>query len=250
MNMSLRYPNITGRTEREQLAQVNSYLRQMVDQLNFALQGQGGTGLAGADGKDGKKGADGKTPQKGVDYWTDEDVKQIVDAAVEGVLKEKVKILEASMPVGYLYASNSPTDPKTLFGFGTWERVEDCFILAAGSTYAAGSTGGKATHTLTVNEMPEHKHTRGTMNITGEWSINSDANNAGLDAPNTGTGAIVAKSGGGTGSAVTGTGWTVTTGFKFDASKSWSGSTSSVGGSQPHNNMPPYYAMYMWIRTA
>lgn len=218
MNMSLRYPNITGRTEREQLAQVNSYLRQMVDQLNFALQGQGSTGLAGADGKDGKKGADGKngldgkTPQKGVDYWTAEDVKQIVDAAVEGVLKEKVKILEASMPVGYLYASNSPTEPKTLFGFGTWERIEDQFPLAAGSTYPAGSTGGEATHTLTVNEMPSHSH----------WPVAGNGSGSNRSAS------------------------------YRDSSTVWYDNampTSSTGGSQPHNNMPPYYAMYMWIRT-
>ena len=226
MNMSLRYPNITGRTEREQLAQVNSYLRQMVDQLNFALQGQGSTGKAGADGKDGKNGADGKngsdgkTPQKGVDYWTDADVKQIVDAAVQGVLKEKVKILEASMPVGYLYASNSPTEPKTLFGFGTWERIKDRFPLAAGSTYAAGSTGGKATHTLTVDEMPSHNHTLNNIS----WGGNVDS------TPNQNCNHLV-----------------------YDTNNSAVVSShyfNKTGGSQPHNNMPPYYAMYMWIRTA
>ena len=26
-------------------------------------------------------------------------------------------------------------------------------------------------------------------------------------------------------------------------------STSSVGGSQPHNNMPPYKSVYIWERT-
>ena len=221
MNMSLRYPNITGRTEREQLAQVNSYLRQMVDELNFALQGQGGTGQAGADGKDGKKGkngADGKTPQKGVDYWTDADVKQIVDAAVDGVLKEKAKILEASMPVGYLYASNSPTDPKTLFGFGTWERIEDRFPLAAGSTYSAGSTGGEATHTLTAEEMPSHRHAYivNIQHVDGE----------------------------------TVSGESLTSGLQSGGRRRYSDHTDYRGNSQPHNNMPPYYAMYMWIRTA
>ena len=33
----IRYPNITGRTEAERLRQMESYLRQLVDQLNYAL---------------------------------------------------------------------------------------------------------------------------------------------------------------------------------------------------------------------
>ena len=33
----LRYPNITGRTEAQRLKQLESWLRQLVDQLNFAL---------------------------------------------------------------------------------------------------------------------------------------------------------------------------------------------------------------------
>lgn len=35
--IDLRYPNITGKTEAEQMAQVRSYLHQLVDQLNWAL---------------------------------------------------------------------------------------------------------------------------------------------------------------------------------------------------------------------
>ena len=34
----LRYPNITGKTEAEQLVQVKSYLHQLVEQLNWALK--------------------------------------------------------------------------------------------------------------------------------------------------------------------------------------------------------------------
>ena len=37
MSMDLRYPNITGKTDAEQLGQVKSYLHQLVDQLNWAL---------------------------------------------------------------------------------------------------------------------------------------------------------------------------------------------------------------------
>lgn len=34
---NIRYPNITGKTEAEQLAQIKSFLIQLVDQLNWAL---------------------------------------------------------------------------------------------------------------------------------------------------------------------------------------------------------------------
>ena len=35
--INIRYPKITGKTPEEKLAQVESYLRQLVDQLNWAL---------------------------------------------------------------------------------------------------------------------------------------------------------------------------------------------------------------------
>ena len=37
MNLNLRYPNITGLSEKEQLSQIKSFLHQLVDQLNYAL---------------------------------------------------------------------------------------------------------------------------------------------------------------------------------------------------------------------
>ena len=40
--------------------------------------------------------------------------------------------------------STVSTSPKTLLGFGTWRQITDRFLLAAGSTYKAGATGGSA----------------------------------------------------------------------------------------------------------
>lgn len=37
MSVNLRYPNITGLSEKEQLAQIKSYLHQLVEQLNYSL---------------------------------------------------------------------------------------------------------------------------------------------------------------------------------------------------------------------
>ena len=38
MSINIRYPNISGISEKEQLAQIKSYLHQLVEQLNYALQ--------------------------------------------------------------------------------------------------------------------------------------------------------------------------------------------------------------------
>lgn len=35
--MDFRYPNITGKSEKEQLEQMKRFLRQLVDQLNYAF---------------------------------------------------------------------------------------------------------------------------------------------------------------------------------------------------------------------
>ena len=41
MSINIRYPNITALNEREQVAQIKSYLHQLVDQLNYGLANSG-----------------------------------------------------------------------------------------------------------------------------------------------------------------------------------------------------------------
>jgi hypothetical protein len=36
----------------------------------------------------------------------------------------------------------------------------------------------------------------------------------------------------------------------FWSKEDWNNVTSKMGGDAAHNNMPPYYAVYMWRRTA
>lgn len=117
-------------------------------------------------------------------------------------------------PIGSIYLSINNTNPTNFFG-GTWEQIKDRFLLSAGDTYTAGSIGGETTHTLTVNEMPSHSH-----NVYGAMSGNNWAiTNTGND-------------------------WQMTT-------KSWNiDMITPTGGSQAHNNMPPYLTVYVWKRTA
>ena len=66
-------------------------------------------------------------------------------------------LLNLVYPVGSIYLSSKNTNPGTLFG-GTWTQIKDKFILTAGDSYSNGATGGAATVTLSVSNMPSHKH--------------------------------------------------------------------------------------------
>lgn len=82
--------------------------------------------------------------------------------------------LNSVYPVGSIYISTVSTNPATLFGIGTWERIKDTFLLAAGDTYSAGSTGGAATVTLDTNTIPSHRHSVGVG--TGSSTPGGDFN--------------------------------------------------------------------------
>lgn len=79
------------------------------------------------------------------------------------LLKDYLANPLSAYPVGSYYISSVATSPATLFG-GTWVQVRDRFILAAGSSYSAGTltnpaTGGSATKSLAVANIPSHTHT-------------------------------------------------------------------------------------------
>ena len=110
--------------------------------------------------------------------------------------------------------SVSSTSPAILFG-GTWEQIQNRFLLAAGSSYTAGKTGGEATHTLTIDEMPKHTH---KVKYTG-------GNANGIYGGQPGT--------------------SVSVDFAYNNLV-----IDYEGGDKAHNNMPPYLVVYMWKRTA
>lgn len=135
--------------------------------------------------------------------------------AMSGVSLGGTVLLDLLHPVGSIYQSTDATSPADLFG-GTWEQVKDVFLLAAGDSHAAGSTGGEETHTLTKAEIPDHAH---TLKYTGQ-SVTEGVNAIRL---------YQAASN------------------QYNA---YSGGQSSDCGDQAHNNMPPYLAVYTWRRTA
>jgi hypothetical protein len=167
-------------------------------------------------------------------------INSVLRPAVNGKLDANT-LINRIYPVGSIYMSVNSTSPATLFG-GTWERIQDRFLLSAGSSYGAGTTGGAATVTLTTNQIPAHTH--GRITLTGA------ANNfAGQDS-NFGPGkdnGIVKKAGDSTYYYPTQKAGSnkAYDGIRIDASHEH----SSVGGNQAHNNMPPYLAVYVWKRT-
>ena len=67
-------------------------------------------------------------------------------------------LLNRVYPVGSIYMSGFNVSPAAFLG-GTWQAMEQGrMLMAAGSTWQAGTTGGAAYHALTVQEMPAHDH--------------------------------------------------------------------------------------------
>ena len=159
----------------------------------------------------------GKAPDgSGAVTLTAEDVKAL---AADGTAADSSKLggktwaerLLDIYPIGSIYMSVNSTSPASLFG-GTWEQLKDRFLLGAGDSYAAGSTGGEAKHTLTISEIPSHTHRIKEATSSGE-----------------------------------------STGYRFSASSgpySTANYLENSGGSESHNNMPPYLAVYMWKRVS
>lgn len=112
---------------------------------------------------------------------------------------------------------------------GTWELTAiNRTIVGAGDKYALGDVGGEETHTLTVNEMPSHNH-------RPEYSLNNGS---------TFNDAAFGRNGGTAASQYLACTNSVTLFNSYQVRMSF------AGGGQPHNNMSPYVAYYIWKRIA
>lgn len=155
-------------------------------------------------------------------------------------------------PVGSVYMSINSTDPTNLFG-GTWVQIKGRFLVGTGLTEdntsnwcgelngtlncPVGEKGGQAFHKLAENEMPSHNHwisaaayDDGNGSSTGQnnsqdYGLWSDAGGYTTNDPWKNYGRYTAWAGG-------------------DGSGQYHRDTIA------HNNIPPYYAVYIWQRTA
>lgn len=135
---------------------------------------------------------------------------------------ELTGIIDKIYPVGSIYMSATLSTASAVGNAlgGTWEawgtgRVPVGVDTSQTEFDTVEETGGEKTHTLTVDEMPSHRHEAKLEN--GSFS-------------------------GGSGHLK----WSgaETTYQKYNAS------VEPYGGDQPHNNLQPYITCYMYKRTA
>lgn len=126
-------------------------------------------------------------------------------------------------PVGYIYQSTNNTSPANTFG-GSWTALTDGRFMRYSGSW--NSTGGEATHTLTVAEMPKHHH----ISIEGSYGIECS------DKLNTGN--------------IYGTSLDTNRYEALLLGGIEVGSANYTGGDNSHNNLPPYRTCYAWYRTA
>ena len=105
--------------------------------------------------------------------------------------------------------------------------LTDRFVVGAGSSYSLGNTGGENMHTLTIAEMPSHNHGVSAGNIRDNYTTLTSAN------------ICTATCSHNSGENLTSTTHT---------NRSVNVSQNDVGSNQPHENRPPYYAVYYIMR--
>lgn len=125
-------------------------------------------------------------------------------------------------PVGSIYLTTANRDPAGLFG-GIWEQIKDVFLLAAGDTYTAGSTGGSADAVVVLHDHIEYgTNTGGTEDYRMAYISETGTDYGVYYEPD---GATV-------------------------GSKGVFVRTADAGVDGTGKNMPPYLAVYMWKRIA
>lgn len=138
------------------------------------------------------------------------------------------QIVDAIYPVGSIYISTAAANPSTWFTWTQWEAIQDRFLLADGTVYTAGVTGGTAAVTLTTAQIPAHKH-----------NFNCVDQNGNASTP-TGVSEAMAYVGQGNGTSTVSTNGTLLKRAVM----------ANAGGGEAHDNMPPYLVVHMWKRTA
>ena len=133
-------------------------------------------------------------------------------------LKQNNSLVNLLFPIGQIIIKGDNEDYSNWLGF-TWERTAVGKVLVGIDTTdtdfnTIGKIGGEKTHTLTIDEMPKHKHT-----ISAGTNATTDAN---YDR--------------------------VASAYAGGNPKNLN--TSETGGAQPHNNLQPYQVVAYWKRIA
>ena len=171
------------------------------------------------------------------------------------------------VPVGAIIlwsgsTSDIPTNWQLCDGTNGTPDLRNRFVVGAGSSYNVGSTGGEATHTLTINEMPSHNHSFSgishshSLDLSNLTISQAGEHSHGLDIYGTGRNAEVINASSGTYRSGTystnsaGTHSHTISGDGSIGSTVASGSVGYKGAGNSHNNLPPYYALCYIMKIA
>lgn len=142
--------------------------------------------------------------------------------------------LQQVYPVGSIYMNaNVNTNPATLFGFGNWTQLKDTFLLACGDSHARGETGGEELSVLTESNLP---HQSGYFQVHGGGGGQQGTVISGVDGTYFKTSTSISNY------------------YRQGSRYSGANSVGDViydnhGNSDSFSNMPPYIAVYVWVRT-
>lgn len=128
-------------------------------------------------------------------------------------------------PVGSIYMSFNTTSPSTLFG-GSWSQITNRFLYCVSSSTTGGSTGGDTDHIHTYNQY-------------SKALISFNSNGSGLYMQKMTSGISWS------------TNWGVSSGMGAkESSTSFTSGAALAGATNEASNLPPYYAIHAWRRTA
>lgn len=144
--------------------------------------------------------------------------------SAENLNQMQDNLLQLVFPIGSTYITQDRTNPNSILGFGTWERLKGKVCLGLDeddrNMNVIGETGGEKTHVLTIDESPKHTHRLPVSTTSGDY-----------------LGAHDFVQYGGYQNGTT------------EKNGSWYSSVEDTGGNKAHNNMPPYEIVgFMWIR--
>lgn len=195
-----------------------------------------------------KKNTDNTVSLTDVTVYENEDISRTFFGAAEanqinggmnklvGAVNDVINIM---YPVGSIYMSVNDVNPSALFG-GTWEKIQDSFLVATGSYFNLGQSGGSkdavvVSHTHT---QVEHKHTypsNESNNPYKLWGTKSGSTEPGAQI--SGSGKYYAA--------------TTNNDYKWLTNMSSEQPTINASGVDgTDKNLPPYLAVNMWKRTA
>jgi len=168
----------------------------------------------------------------------------------------------ATVPSGWALCNGQTVPKSDGTGNTTVPDLRDKFIVASGGAYAIGNTGGNASNTLTVAQLPSHTHsgstdTQGSHAHGGGTSAIGDHQHS---LPNLG-GAQAGSDNGGVGIGVSNGYWGNTQGPTSAAGGHSHTISTDTQGAHAHNitvgntgsgaaieNRPPYYALALIIK--